>query len=78
MKTSTVLTGTAIAAAVGYAIADGLARACSYAEEVENDEFCRTPLPEGSAVAQILDVHPPEILAVPAQPHSLPYARAGH
>ena len=35
--------GTAVVAAVGYAIADGLARACTYAEEVEAAEFCAAP-----------------------------------
>lgn len=43
MKTSTVLMGTAAAGAVGYALADLLARAGSYAERVEEREFCGPP-----------------------------------
>ena len=31
----------ALAGAVGYALAEGMARATEYAEQVEDDEYCR-------------------------------------
>lgn len=39
MSTSTAVVETAVVAAVGYAIADGLARVAVYAEKVEEDGY---------------------------------------
>ena len=56
MKTTSVLIGTALTAAVGYAIAVGLARACTYAEEMESTD-CAGPLPDVSSHPQP-GIHP--------------------
>lgn len=41
MTRTMLLTGAAVTGAVGYGLALGLARAATYAERVEEDEYCR-------------------------------------
>ena len=38
-----VAAGAAVSGVLGYGIARGLARATEYAEQVEEDEYCREP-----------------------------------